>query len=410
MGGPQLCETHGIRGVFREVQAIGSKVLGLMREQIGRENGEKCTTPDNKLGQCINIKGCPSVLALLTQSRPIPADVLDFLRRSQCGFEGRTPLVCCAVTSDTPTPPPITRPPVSEPGVSGPVDVSNHPNLRLLPLNICGPYTENKILNGKETEVFEYPWMALIGYNRAGTDRRVYRCGGTILNEKYILTAAHCLVSLPSTLKLAGVRLGEHDLLKNIDCMEDDNGVERCADPPQDFDLDEVIPHPSYSALTLQNDIGLIRIKGTANFGLENVKPICVPIGSDQRRNLVGMKLIVSGWGTTEKGLGSNVLLKVAVPVVSQEQCATVYNRSTYRRPITITQTQICAGGENAEDSCDGDSGGPLIYEGQIGGRPRFVQYGIVSFGPRSCGIKEFPAVYTKVAHYVDWILSNMRP
>jgi hypothetical protein len=50
--------------------------------------------------------------------------------------------------------------------VEEPVDVSNHPNLVLLPLNICGPVSDNKIINGKKTSLFQYPWMVLIGYNR----------------------------------------------------------------------------------------------------------------------------------------------------------------------------------------------------------------------------------------------------
>jgi secreted trypsin-like serine protease len=106
------------------------------------------------------------------------------------------------------------------------------------------------------------------------------------------------------------------------------------------------------------------------------------------------------------------VLLEVEVPVMPQEQCASVYSRSSasYRRPIRIASSQICAGGVNAQDSCGGDSGGPLIFKGEVNLRPRFVQYGIVSFGPRSCGIKGIPGVYTKVAFYVDWILSNMKP
>lgn len=95
-----------------------------------------------------------------------------------------------------------------------------------------------------------------------------------------------------------------------------------------------------------------------------------------------------------------------------QQQCAEVYSRIfvSYKHPIRITSSQLCAGGVNAQDSCKGDSGGPLIFKGEVNLRPRFVQYGVVSFGQRSCGIKGVPAVYTKVASYVNWILSTMRP
>lgn len=117
------------------------------------EEGDSCTTPASKEGKCIDLKECPVLISLLTQSRPLPPQVLDFLRRSQCGFRGNSPLVCCPVSTPT-TPSPE------------PVIVSSHPNLRLLPLNICGPVSTNKIFNGKKTALFQYPWMALIGYNR----------------------------------------------------------------------------------------------------------------------------------------------------------------------------------------------------------------------------------------------------
>ena len=95
---------------------------------------------------------------MLTMTRPLPPDVIDFLRKSQCGFSGNSPLVCCPVSTVTATVPEIAE--------EGPVVNPDHPNLVLLPLNICGPVSANKIYNGKKTSLFQYPWMALIGYNR----------------------------------------------------------------------------------------------------------------------------------------------------------------------------------------------------------------------------------------------------
>ncbi|XP_069688637.1 melanization protease 1-like isoform X2 [Periplaneta americana] len=379
-------------------------VLAVLLASAAAQEGDSCTTPDNRSGKCINLRACTVLLNLLSQApRPLPPDLVNFLRQAQCGFSGNNPLVCCASTTASTT---------SQSTPEKPPDVSNHPNLRLLPLNICGPVLIKRIIDGKKTELFQYPWMALIGYFRTGSSNRVYRCGGTVINEKYVLTAAHCIVQLPSSLRLAGVRLGEHDLSTDIDCLTNEEGEELCAQPPVDYDVEDAIPHPNYSAVTLHNDIGLIRIKGTANFRSETVKPICLPLGTDQTQNLDGRNLIVAGWGTTEKGISSDVLLEVPVPIMTVAECADKYNRSSasYKRPITITNSQICAGGVNAQDSCDGDSGGPLIYKGEVNLRPRFVQYGIVSFGPRSCGLKQFPGVYTRVAFYMDWILSSMRP
>lgn len=123
------------------------------------EESDSCRTPDNKQGQCIDLKSCPILLSLLTMTRPLPSEVIDFLRNSQCGFKGSSPLVCCPL----PTPSPTEAP---KPAVEEPPDVSSHPNLRLLPLNICGPVSANKIVNGNRTVLFQYPWMALIRYNK----------------------------------------------------------------------------------------------------------------------------------------------------------------------------------------------------------------------------------------------------
>jgi len=104
--------------------------------------------------------------------------------------------------------------------------------------------------------------------------------------------------------------------------------------------------------------------------------------------------------------MSSSVLLKVDIPVVSLMKCVAVYNRS-----VPITEKQICAGGSEGKDSCGGDSGGPLQFVGQpIQGGTSYIQYGVVSFGPRQCGSVGRPGVYTRVGHYMKWILDTLQP
>lgn len=77
-----------------------------------------------------------------------------------------------------------------------PPDVTNHPNLRLLDER-CGPIIQQKVIGGNKTGVFEFPWMALIAYD-VGKPTPEFRCGGTIISKRYILTAAHCITDLPT--------------------------------------------------------------------------------------------------------------------------------------------------------------------------------------------------------------------
>lgn len=98
--------------------------------------------------------------------------------------------------------------------------------------------------------------------------------------------------------------------------------------------------------------------------------------------------------------------MKVSVPVSRTQDCASAYV------PLQLTisaEKQMCAG-DFGKDSCQGDSGGPLTTAGEVKGTPRVVQHGIVSFGPSHCATEGTPGVYTKVSHYVPWIVQNLEP
>lgn len=204
-------------------------------------------------------------------------------------------------------------------------------------------------------------------------------------------------------LRLVTVRIGDYDLSRELDCDEFHNGIGfNCAAPYQEFGIDRVHVHPDFTKKKLHNDIALIRFEGEADFSRPNARPICLPLGN--AAFLKARKVVVTGWGSTEFGLRSEKLMKVTLPIVTLEKCSLAYKQQMVR----IWHKQICAGGANKMDSCSGDSGGPLQAVAIYGEKPRTVQYGIVSFGPHSCGMDGFPGVYTRVAYYVRWILDSM--
>ncbi|KAG7297997.1 hypothetical protein JYU34_018756 [Plutella xylostella] len=285
---------------------------------------------------------------------------------------------------------------------SGPPDVSGHRNLKLLPEH-CGEIDEDRIIGGNRTHLFEMPWMVLLSYD--SPRGRKLSCGGTLISKWYVLTAAHCVTSLGSKLTLSGVVLGEYDIRTDPDC-EREQGDLICAPNAKNVTIETVIAHTGYSPSTLVDDIALLRLSEPADFSQLNMMPICLPVTPElQAQNLVGSRTVVAGWGSTEDGLlQSPVLLKVKVPVISNEDC-----RAYFKKHPKIYDRQICAGGLDNKDSCGGDSGGPLLYPGVLGTNGvKHIQRGIVSFGSKKCGVAGYPAIYTRVAYYMDWILDNI--
>ena len=102
----------------------------------------------------------------------------------------------------------------------------------------------------------------------------------------------------------------------------------------------------------------------------------------------------------------SVILQKIKLPIIENERC-----ERAFRRHANIGHSQICVGGTPGEDSCGGDSGGPLMkvdVDEQFG--PRYYLIGVVSFGAKRCGSNSMPGVYTRVSDYMDWVLDHMRP
>ncbi|KAI5749407.1 hypothetical protein M8J76_007086 [Diaphorina citri] len=247
-------------------------------------------------------------------------------------------------------------------------------------LEKCGPCTcgavnkKTRIVGGQVTYVHQYPWMALLMYKK-----RFY-CGATLINNLYVLTAAHCVHQFDK--KHITVRFLEHDR----STLNESDHIDR--------KVKWITKHRGYSTTTFNNDIALIRLEEELKYD-DKLRPVCMPVKGKSFSNKTG---IVTGWGVQKQGGStSDTLLEVEVPILSNAEC----KKTAYEN--RITPNMLCAGYPKGEkDSCQGDSGGPLHYANET------VHHivGVVSWG-EGCAQENYPGVYARVNRYLTWIKNN---
>ena len=240
-----------------------------------------------------------------------------------------------------------------------------------------------KIVGGTPAPTGSYPWQVSLVVSWISDPSDGHFCGGSVISNRWILTAAHCVVDLePHHLKvIAGTTVlnGTRGQSRNVNRI--------------------LLMKQKYNPQTYNNDIALLQLfKPLTLDGGDKVGTIgAVTIEQENYLFAGGKKLTVSGWGATEEGGDTVATLRyVEVPPVAREDC-----NSALSYDGAITEKMICAGVmSGGEDSCQGDSGGPLTGLTEEG---LAVQVGIVSWG-EGCARPRKPGVYARVSQFRNWI------
>ncbi|ELW69302.1 duodenase-1 [Tupaia chinensis] len=239
--------------------------------------------------------------------------------------------------------------------------------LLLLAFLLCSGAEAEKIIGGHEAKPHSRPYMAFL---RIQTPEKVKRCGGFLVRQDFVLTAAHCKGSS------INVTLGAHNIKK----QEKTQQIIPVARP---------ISHPDYDSKRRVNDIMLLQLKKKAKLTPE-VRLLLLPT---RMQVTPGMICSTAGWGRISINKTTVKLHEVELKVQKDEQCI-----SRYKSRYNYT-TQICVGDPNKrKTSYKGDSGGPLVCKN--------VAQGIVSYGKNN---GKPPRVYTRISSFLDWIKETMR-
>ncbi|XP_055534399.1 brachyurin-like [Wyeomyia smithii] len=253
------------------------------------------------------------------------------------------------------------------------------PQLQML--RDTGPYS--RVVNGQEAQPNQFPYQALALSLFDGGSGGL--CGGTVLTENFVLTAAHCVQMSGSVATHGTVVLGAHN-----------RQLEEATQ--QRIDFGSINVHPSYIASLLRNDIATVRLASPAVFN-DVVQPIDLPAVSDAR-TFAGMTGIISGFGRTSDETGSpasDVVMYTSNAILTNADCQAAWNA------VLIQAQNICLSGDGGRSVCNGDSGGPLAVRED----GRSLQVGIASFVHASGCASGFPAGFVRVSHYLDWIAEN---
>lgn len=235
---------------------------------------------------------------------------------------------------------------------------------------------ESRIAEGNEVNIWLAPYIVSLRYKSFANPKTPYShlCGGTILSKDTIITAADCV---------EGNEPRNYVIVAGSSNTAGSDGTI--------IPIKSIIVHPNYDYYSIKFNVAILKLESDLDFNGFSKAAIRLAEFTPKTGNGV-----LSGYGKVSGNslYQSEVLKQVHVSVVDQYLCRQIY------APDEISNDMFCAGNMNGNgDGCQGDAGSPLVINGELSG--------VLSFG-RGCGRKDYPSVYTSIAHVWSWITQNL--
>ncbi|XP_059613173.1 trypsin-1-like [Phlebotomus argentipes] len=235
-----------------------------------------------------------------------------------------------------------------------------------------------RVVGGEEAIPHEFPYMVSLQWQGQ------HFCGGAILSEEWILTAAHCVKIFDKDTEVVA---GAHSLSQ-----------------PDEFEQrrnhSKIIEHEAYLGGVNPHDIALVRLSEPFVFN-EQVSKLNL---THTEPHYPTGQATICGWGSmsnTLNPINPDKLMKASLTLMDSEQCFARYPEEP------MHESNICAGEEDGSKAiCSGDSGSPLVQKNADG---EFVLYGVTSWTWIPCGTPGKTGVFVNVTHYLQWILDGMK-
>jgi len=245
--------------------------------------------------------------------------------------------------------------------------------------DICGLENPGKdrIVGGHEAAENEWPWQVALFIDDA------WFCGGSIISDEYIMTAAHCADGASYFNILAGA----HDV--------------RADSEPHRVEITsyEGFTHPAWDPNTLSNDIALVRLPEKIEFN-DYIRPACLPPAEDESNEYVGELTTPVGWGKNADSAGGitpKLQMVEDLPVIDNPTCNDYYG--------ILNAGIMCIDSSDGKGVCNGDSGGTLNLRQEA--ENKWTQIGVTSFVSSAGCESGNPHGFTRVAYFGQWIESE---